>query len=363
MSSRNSAISGVGEVAPVDAVARGALEQRVVDVGDVLARSAPVWPASRSARPSRSNVDVGGRVAQVRGVVGRDAADVERDELGRAQREPARRMPCRGRAVGSLAGHGGDERRRARLHRADSTVRPALVRGHTGRWPTAHTAYSGGQGTTASRAAGRRVHTALDELGDPHRERHVGPGSSARRRSRRAGSEGVGEALEAHEVGVHDGSPAQPHSTVRSFGSAQKLTPWSMPQSRPSPSRRQCEPLRSELLSAASSTASERTRRRRECTTVTASRRASRRRRRHASPQACVPRARGRRRRRRPRARTGHRSTAAPTRARAGRRASRSAARRPSRRARRPRGPPPRGRQGCRRGSPRAAARRAPACR
>ena len=54
MSSRNSVDLAVGEVGPVDAVPRGPLEQRVVDVGDVL-DVVDLVAASRHARLTRSN--------------------------------------------------------------------------------------------------------------------------------------------------------------------------------------------------------------------------------------------------------------------------------------------------------------------
>ena len=152
-------------------------------------------------------------------------------------------------------------------------------------------------------------------------------------------------------------SPAQPQSTVRSLGSGEKLTPWSMAHSRPDVSRRQCEPLRSELLIAASSTARDRTSSRvgvHDGHGATGRRLAVE----HLAPP-------GRRAPlrhevdddgRRPAGRTGRRSTAGPTRARADRRAARSAARGASHRARTPPRRPPPGRRGCRRGSPTAAA-------
>ena len=117
------------------------------------------------------------------------------------------------------------------------------------------------------------MHAAVEEPPDPlgqgvhvvlgqQREQAV----AARRRL-----EGASEALRgAARSSSTIGSPAQPQSTVRSFGVGEKVTPWSMAQRRPSRSRRQCEPLRSELLRAASSTASERTSSAPECTTVTA---------------------------------------------------------------------------------------------
>jgi hypothetical protein len=65
-----------GEVAPVDARGRGALEQRVVDVGDVL-HVRDVVAAVEPDALERVEREVGGRVAEVGRVVRRDAADVE----------------------------------------------------------------------------------------------------------------------------------------------------------------------------------------------------------------------------------------------------------------------------------------------
>jgi hypothetical protein len=80
---------------PVLAVAGGALEQRVVDVGDVL-HVVDVQPAVAPQAHERVEGEVGGGVAQVRRVVRRDAADVQprRRPLRRPPRA-ARRWSCR----------------------------------------------------------------------------------------------------------------------------------------------------------------------------------------------------------------------------------------------------------------------------
>ena len=69
MSSRNSWVSLRPEITPVDAVAGGPLEQRVVDVGDVLHVVHPV--AAVQPHPvDQVEGQVGGGVAEVGGVVG-----------------------------------------------------------------------------------------------------------------------------------------------------------------------------------------------------------------------------------------------------------------------------------------------------
>ncbi|SHV94529.1 Uncharacterised protein [Mycobacteroides abscessus subsp. abscessus] len=65
----------VAEVAPVDAVARGPLEQRVVDVGDVL-HVVDVVPGVEPVPVHQVERQIGGGVTQVRGVVRRNATDV-----------------------------------------------------------------------------------------------------------------------------------------------------------------------------------------------------------------------------------------------------------------------------------------------
>jgi hypothetical protein len=65
-----------GQVAPVDARGRRALEQRVVDVGHVL-DVGDVVPAVEPHALQRVEREVGGGVAEVRRVVRRDAADVQ----------------------------------------------------------------------------------------------------------------------------------------------------------------------------------------------------------------------------------------------------------------------------------------------
>ena len=67
----------LGELAPVLSVAVRPLEQRVVDVGDVLDVGDLVAGVAQHALQHVVG-QVGGRVAEVGGVVGRDAADVHR---------------------------------------------------------------------------------------------------------------------------------------------------------------------------------------------------------------------------------------------------------------------------------------------
>ena len=120
----------LGQLDPVDADLRGPLEQRVVDVGDVL-DVGDLVPGAAPGTVEEVEGDVRRRVAHVRGVVGRDAADVEpRRALGTGLDELARRGvvhphdgPCDGRAgtsgedqlrmAGSLSGGAGARPRRA----------------------------------------------------------------------------------------------------------------------------------------------------------------------------------------------------------------------------------------------------------
>ena len=82
----------IAELAPVDTVARGALEQRIVDVGDVL----HVMHVVTEVQPQPMNQverQIGGRVAQMSRVVRRDPADVHGG--GRPGRHRAH-LPIRG---------------------------------------------------------------------------------------------------------------------------------------------------------------------------------------------------------------------------------------------------------------------------
>ena len=67
---------GLGELAPVDAVAVGALQQRVVDVGDVLGGGDPESGVHERTTHEVGRV-IGRRMAQVGRVVRGDPADVE----------------------------------------------------------------------------------------------------------------------------------------------------------------------------------------------------------------------------------------------------------------------------------------------
>ena len=102
--------SARGQVAPVDAGGRRALEQRVVDVGDVLDVPHPVARVAPGA-VQQVEGDVRGRVPQVRGVVRRDAADVQRRERspGAVGRVPPVAVSCRrtGRPRPGTAGTSG----------------------------------------------------------------------------------------------------------------------------------------------------------------------------------------------------------------------------------------------------------------
>jgi hypothetical protein len=75
------ALLAAPEVAPIQTVARGALQDRLVDVGDVL-RVANADPA-RLEQPRQDIEDQeGARVSEVRRVVRRDAADIDGDGGG-----------------------------------------------------------------------------------------------------------------------------------------------------------------------------------------------------------------------------------------------------------------------------------------
>ena len=198
MSSRNRAISSRGQVLPVDAVAGGPLEQRVVDVGDVL-DVVDVVPGVAQGPPQDVEGDVGGGVPHVGGVVGRDAADVH--PRGRSGRDRADRS---GRRVEDLhgvagAGHGGDGRAWARRSQRKPTGRGSQRRPRDGRpapregtgyaaW-SSNAAHAGRQGGHLGRGEQRRE---LGPQGRPGvaegvaRRRRAGPGrrpAAAARRS------------------------------------------------------------------------------------------------------------------------------------------------------------------------------------
>ncbi len=70
------------EGAPVYAVAARALEDRIVDVGHVL-NVGDLMSQPAQGADEHVELDEGEGVAEVGGVVWRDAADVERDRIGR----------------------------------------------------------------------------------------------------------------------------------------------------------------------------------------------------------------------------------------------------------------------------------------
>ena len=116
MSSRNSAVSRSGQLRPVLTCGDGPLQQRVVDVGDVLdvvdvvagVTPGPVHQVER---------DVGGGVAEVGGVVRGDAADVHPRRRPRAGGDHLLPTRCRTAAAGALGRARGARRARARLPR------------------------------------------------------------------------------------------------------------------------------------------------------------------------------------------------------------------------------------------------------
>lgn len=105
----------VSQVGPVDAVALSALEQRIVDIGDVL--GVPNVDAAVAQRPAdQVEGHIGRGVPQVRRVIRRNAADIHAgrralsDELEttRAGVMELERLP--------LPGHGGQAGHRPRDH-------------------------------------------------------------------------------------------------------------------------------------------------------------------------------------------------------------------------------------------------------
>ena len=155
-----------------------------------------------------------------------------------------------------MTGDGRDERRGPRLHRASLRCRRSQCRPRDRRpAPTGHGVVSPAQQAADPAGAARRPRR---RSGAGRGRRRGRPPSAAASRSRRARS----------ASGM--GSPAQPQRTVRSFGSTPRLTPWSQPRTAP-PSRSRWLPLRSELLSAASSTATVRSAGSPQCATTTSS--------------------------------------------------------------------------------------------
>ena len=110
----------------------------------------------------------------------------------------------------------------------------------------------------ATRSPGARaISRAAEQLGQ-HDAEPVRPRSSRAARGRR-------------RPRAASGRPAQPHSTVRSFSSSLKVTPWSTPSHDRAVGerRRTCPPLRSALLTTASKTAIRRRSASSACTSVT----------------------------------------------------------------------------------------------
>ena len=87
------ALLALPEVAPAHAVARRALEDRFVDVRDVL-RVTNGSPARLEMTNEDVECEERARVTEVRRVVGRDTADVESDGTG-TRTEPKDRAPAR----------------------------------------------------------------------------------------------------------------------------------------------------------------------------------------------------------------------------------------------------------------------------
>ena len=240
MSSRNSAVSRSASSRQSPPTFVGALEQRVVDVGDVLDVGDLV--AGVAPRPQQQvEADVGRRVAEVGGVVRRDPADVEPGRTGvrRDVDEGAGRgvVEAHGRTdhveVGELGGGPGTHAGR---------VAGALRTAATG-WPASHRAGPGRPRCAAAARSGAAAASAPRRRAAPRAPRRRGrraPRAAGRRRRARRRS---------------SGSPAQPQSTVRSLGSGWKQTPWSTPYRWPSGISRTCPPLRSALLTSTSKTA------------------------------------------------------------------------------------------------------------
>ena len=210
MSSRNRSISAVGQLAPVAPVAGGPLEQRVVDVGDVL-HVVHLVAGVAQRPPQEVEGDVGGRVAEVGGVVGGDAADVEPRDRPGVDRAHGTALRVEQLQRVTVAGHGGDEGSGPRLHRARLRADD----------------YSAGHGMAGQPGCGTGC----------RRERSSASVRDRRARTSAAGQQGfelVGEPVaQGARAGSRararsasgTGSPAQPHSTVRSFGSTPQADP------------------------------------------------------------------------------------------------------------------------------------------
>ena len=231
---------GGGELAPVLAVAGRPLEQRVVDVGDVLHVVDPVAGVAQGAADEVEG-DVRRGVAEVGRVVGRDAADVQPGDLARRRAGARSGSACRTERSGSpWPGTAGTK---GAGHDFTGSLYGAPVTGPATGSRASPAAAAGGSACAAAPSARDAQGTHLGR-----REERRAARRRAGRRGRRAGSRrGPGRPPAAAR-------PAQPQSTVRSFGATPRLTPWSQPRTR-SPSRMRWPPLRSELLMTASSTA------------------------------------------------------------------------------------------------------------
>ena len=156
-------------------------------------------------------------MAEVRGVVGRDAADVEPRPPGRRRPGARNGSACRTAASGSpwpgTAGtKGAGHDFTGQDYGADGHSAGHGIAGQPG---LRHRVPARAQQRLGARAAGRAP-------------RRGSAASRARRRARRRGRR-AGSRARARSVSG-SGSPAQPQSTVRSFGSTPRLTPWSQPR-------------------------------------------------------------------------------------------------------------------------------------
>ena len=342
----------LGELDPVDVHLRGPLEQRVVDVGDVL----DVGDLVAGVAPGpveQVEGDVRRGVAEVGGVVRRDAADVEPGRAVGRGRDQRARWRCRGRATGgpgARAGSGISGSGQARM--AGSLVGRA--------------AQNGGHGMAGHSPARRRA--APPRVEQPPAapvERRRSRGRCRCRRARRPRSPpsavAHARATAGHLLVGAAARRASPRGRCAACARRGSVTPWSTPYRWPSAISSTWPPLRSALLTSTSKTAIRRSGSVSSWTSDTGRSWPS-----TPSKTCSQP--------------VGHLALARPgstascsgsgscqqlDHARAVRpvAAARSAARRPSRAPRRRRTPRPRGRRACRRGSPTAAAPPRSACR
>ena len=260
----------LGELGPVHPGGGGALQQRVVDVGDVL-DVVHLVPGVAPGAVEQVEGDVGGGVAEVGGVVGRDAADVEPRRLGRVGGHDRAATRCHeGAPAGPAGGRAGARRgssKHAWPHASGPPAHPdssAVLRGATTGRSLTNPSWAGLRRPARGSRAARRTGPASGCAAAASRPRRAAVGDLlGRAAGRRAGRAGrcpgrrAGRSTVRTETGSSScsGSRAQPHSTVRSLCSRWKERPWSTPNRCPSGMARMWPPLRSALLTSTSKTA------------------------------------------------------------------------------------------------------------